>query len=377
MSTRAAETCGFARPDMTRSSNGTATDRALGVHQAETAVRRRPLRRIYSRTGREYGARCQASLASRGDRLTMEMPSPDANMAEPWLVLITRIGVGISRDEHYRHRLRVADLALARSLRAQTDMSFTWVLVRDARAPEWVDDEIERLTAGLSFDIWRRDPTADGLNPVDRRAVRAMMASRRTILSRCDDDDLLHRTYVARTRQELAERTPPSALTFIQGGYLFAGKVYPKRYPWFTAGLAVVPDERAQITPYLFNHPRFGAEMRRKGFEAREIRTSHPMWLRSVSASSDSAARRRLRPRWWHRPGPVEFGDFGATEESIEQLQHALAEAPVPRNPNPKQSRLGQKMELAKQIRALKAAAPRSEEEDDEIERLTKALYDL
>ena len=194
-----------------------------------------------------------------------------AHVTEPWLVLITRIGVGIRREAYYRHRVRVADLALARSLRAQTDRSFTWVLVRDIRAPEWVDGELERLAAGMSFDIWRRDPTVEGINPVDRPAVRAMLAARPTILARCDDDDLLHRTYIARARDELAGRTAPSALTFVRGGYLYGGKVYPKHYPWFSAGLAVLPDERAQITPYLFKHPRFGTDMRQKGFEAREV----------------------------------------------------------------------------------------------------------
>lgn len=296
---------------------------------------------------------------------------------EPWLVLITRIGVGISRDAYYRHRIRVAHLALAGSLRAQTDRSFTWVLVRDVRAPDWVDGEFERLAAGMSFAIWRRDPTVEGINPVDRRAARALIAERPTILGRCDDDDLLHRTYVARTRGALAGHTPPSALTFVRGGYLFDGNVYLKRYPWFTAGLAVLPDERAQITPYLFNHAFFGREMHRKGFEAREITTTDPMWLRTVSASSDSAARHRLRPRFWERPTPVDLADFGASAGSIAQLEDALAAVPLAPNPHPRRSRLAQKMELAQQIRALKSSAVRSDESDAEIERLTAALYDL
>ena len=118
-------------------------------------------------------------------------PCSGGIVTEPWLVLITRIGVGVSRDGYYRHRVRVAELALGRSLRAQTDKSFTWVLVRDVRAPAWVDGEFEGLATGLSFDIWRRDPTVEGINPVDRPAVRAMTASRPTILSRCDEDDLL------------------------------------------------------------------------------------------------------------------------------------------------------------------------------------------
>ena len=300
-----------------------------------------------------------------------------ANVTELWLVLITRIGVGISRDAYYRHRIGVAELALARSLRAQTDTSFTWVLVRDVRAPTWVDAEFEHLAAGMSFAIWERDPTVEGINPVDRRAARAMIAERPTILSRCDDDDLLHRTYVARTRQALAGHKPPSAVTFVKGGYLVDGKVYLKRYPWFTAGLAVLPDERAQITPYLFNHAFFGREMRRKGFEAQEIKTDHPMWLRTVSTTSDSAAQRRLRPRFWQRPTSVNLGDFGATEESIALLERTLASAPLPPNPRPRQSRLGQKMELAKEIRALRSSPERDSERDAEIERLTTALYDL
>jgi Putative rhamnosyl transferase len=299
-------------------------------------------------------------------------------MTEPWLVLITRIGIGISRDEYYRHRVRVAELALARSLHAQSDKSFTWVLVRDVRAPAWVDGAFEGLATGLSFDIWRRDPTVVGINPVDWPAVRAMAATRPTILSRCDDDDLLHRTYVARARQELAGRTPPCALTFVQGGNLIDGKVYPIRYPWITAGLAVLLDEKVWITPYFFNRIRFGVDMREKGFEALEISTPHLMWLRSVSASSDSAARRRIRPRWWKRPARIPFKDFGATQESIEQLGKALAEAPAPPSPRPPgRSRLAQKMELAQKIRALKAASIRSDEDDAEIERLTTELYDL
>ena len=295
----------------------------------------------------------------------------------PWLALITRIGIGISRDAYYHHRIRVAELALARSLRAQTDVSFTWVLVRDVRAPEWVDAELERLAAGLTFDIWRRDPTVEGINPVVRPAVRAMIAKRPTILGRCDDDDFLHRTYVARTRKELAGRTPPSALTFVRGGYLFENKVYPKRYPWFTAGLAVLPDDRSQITPYLFSHSRFGTKMRAKGFEAREITTPHLMWLRTISATSDSAASRRLRPRFWHRPVVTDLSDFGATEESVTLLQQTLATAPIAPNPDPRRSRLAQKMELAQRIRALRGSSGDPEADDAEIERLTRALYDL
>ena len=298
-------------------------------------------------------------------------------MTEPWFLLITRLGVGMSRDAFYRHRVRVAELALARSLRAQTDKSFTWVLVRDVRAPAWVDGELEGLATGLSFDIWRRDPTV-GLNPVDRAAVRAITGSRPAILGRCDDDDLLHRTYAARTRRELAGRSPPCALTFVRGGNLIDGKVHPIRYPWFSAGLAVLADRQATITPYGFNHTHFGVRMREQGFEAREVSTSHPMWLRSVSAGSDSAARRRIHPRWWQRPARLTFADFGATEQSIEQLRIALDEAPASPSPHaPGRSRLAQKMELAQKIRALKAASVRSDEDDAEIERMTTALYDL
>jgi hypothetical protein len=299
-------------------------------------------------------------------------------MTEPWLVLITRIGIGIRRDEYYRHRVGVAELALARSLHAQSDRSFTWVLVRDVRAPAWVDGAFEDLAAGLSFDIWRRDPTVVGINPVDWPVVRAMAAARPTILSRCDEDDLLHRTYVARTRQELAGRTPPCALTFVQGGNLIDGKVYPIRYPWVTAGLAVLLNEKVWITPYFFKHTRFGVDMRERGFEALEISTPRPMWLRSVSAGSDSAGRHRIRTRWWQRPARIAFADFGATQESIEQLRNALAEAPAAPSPSPPgRSRLVQKMELAQKIRAIRAASVRSDEDDAEIERLTTELYDL
>lgn len=300
-----------------------------------------------------------------------------ANVTEPWLVLITRIGVGISRDAYYRHRIRVAELALAGSLRAQTDTSFTWVLVRDVRAPTWVDDEFERLAKGMSFDIWRRDPTVEGINPVNRPAVRAMIAQRPTILSRCDDDDFLHRSYVGRARAELAGRKPPSAITFVQGGYLFGKDVYLKEYPWIGTGLAVLPDEQAQITPYRFKHTDFGTEMQRRGFEAREIRNTDPMWLRTVSAMSDSASRRHLRPRFWQRPATVEPAEFGATHESFALLAQTLATAPVSTNPQPGQSPLAQKRALAEEIRAIRKTPVLSAEDEAEIQRLTNALYDL
>ena len=298
-------------------------------------------------------------------------------MTEPWLVLITRIGVGISRDAYYRHRIRIAELALAGSLRAQTDTSFTWVLVRDVRAPTWVDGEFERLARGMSFDIWTRDPTVEGINPVNRPAVRAMLSKRPTILSRCDDDDFLHRSYVGRTRAELGGRTPPSAITFVQGGYLFGTKVYLKRYPWLAVGLAVLPDERAHITPYLFKHAAFGREMRSRGFEAREIENTDPMWLRTISVTSDSASRRNVRPRFWQRPATVEPREFGATEESIALLAQTLAAAPVSPNPQAGRSPLAQKMALAEQIRAIRKRPVQSGEDEAEIQRLTKALYDL
>jgi hypothetical protein len=310
-------------------------------------------------------------------------------VTEPSLLLITRLGLGMSRDEHYRHRVRVAGLALAGSLRAQTEKSFTWVLVIDVRAPPWVDGEIERLATGLSFDIWRRDPTVVGMNPVDRSAITAMTGSRPAILSRCDDDDLLHRTYVARTRQELAEQSPPYAITFVRGGNIVEGKVYPIRYPWISAGLAVLADGQATITAYQYNHNRFGERMRQQGFATREVSTPHPMWLRSISAASDSAAcRRRIRRRWWQRPATVVFTEFGATEESVEELRIALAEAPpLPvsgtagksrfSRKTAGKSRLARKMELAQRIRKLKAMKVRSDEDEAEIDRLTEALYDL
>ena len=73
----------------------------------------------------------------------------------------------------------------------------------------------------------------------------------------------------------------------------------------------------------------------------------------------------------------MDFADFGATQESVKQLERLFAEAPVSPNPRPRRSRLAQKMEFAKQIRALKTASIRSPENDAEIERLTNALYDL
>ena len=299
-------------------------------------------------------------------------------MTEPWVLLVTRLGLGIDRDRDYRHRVRVAELALAASLRAQTDTSFTWVLARDIQAPGWVDSEFEGMARGLSFDIWPIDPTTAGMFPVDRAVVRSMASSRPTILSRCDDDDLLHRTYMARTRRELAGRSPPCALTFGRGGNLIDGKVYPVDYPWTAAGLAVLTDEQAKITPYGFSHTRFPIRMRDQGFEALEIPTPYPMWLRSVSAFSDSAARRRIRPRWWQRPTKLDLADFGATSHSLQLLRSVLAEAPAgPIQPPPGRTRLQEKTELARKIRALKRAAIRTDEDEAEIERLTATLYDL
>jgi len=292
-------------------------------------------------------------------------------------VIITRFGLARLDEAFYREHLRLCSLTLAPSLRAQSSKKFIWAVAIDKRAPEWVDDAIRQLTPGIDVRIWRIDPLVDGLNPVDVEALERIARGDAVITSRVDDDDLLHRDFVRRTRSELKDATGVVYLTYGDGLIISRRTTEKRRSPWIGLGLSCLSSAPFEDQAYRYSHSRTGVEAARDGHEVREISTPEPMWIRTYRATSDSAEPYKGTRIRIGEATSVDPRLFGLSKLGLWRLRRALREAEAAPTRSgitrPKaQPRLFMKSEILRTIEALRMQEP---EPKETIEALAAALY--
>lgn len=237
------------------------------------------------------------------------------------ILIVTRLCIGYQRPDLFEYRLALLEATAARSMRAQTDRDFTWVISTDCRAPDWVFSRLEAL--GDNVVVFKRDPLASGLTPIGGEGVRSF-GDVKTAVVRLDDDDLLRRDFVAHLRAVGADLPLNSAITWENGFNLYQGGVEPATYAWSGQGTTTISTADHFFNPYTTNHLRLGEKAAARGGVA--LVAQERMWVRTWHAASDSTAARGIR---FERTGnDADLNDFGINDHQA--IYKILSNQPPP-----------------------------------------------
>jgi hypothetical protein len=234
------------------------------------------------------------------------------------IYIMTRIGIGVRAEAFYRKHLLLASLTVVPSLRVQSDKRFKWVVLIDKRAPLWVEDRIGSF--GIPHEVWRIDPLEESINP-NRTVTRWLKRhDARVYVARIDDDDLLHRDFVARALGALDGVDEPAVLTFPRGAYLYHDKVTLHDYPYIAIGLTTYAPDR-NFNCFSAQHNKFVEKI---GIQVKplELPTEGPMWIRTWRASSVSSTARGVVDTG--TPHQLRHAEFGLNRWTLWKLQRVL-----------------------------------------------------
>lgn len=294
-------------------------------------------------------------------------------------IIVTRLGVGVRNPEFYRVHLEYLKRSVARSLAAQTERNFTWAVVIDERAPEWVEPELAALNLP-QLVVWKIDPIRHGMNPAPRHRVKEIVSEGPVIVSRVDDDDFLHVEFVERAGRELGALGPLSAYTVQNGANLYPdGSTGSMRYAWFSAGLAILTTVEDFVSPYALAHNRADALIERRGGRVFVDEADRPGWVRSLHGDSDSGEAHGL-DRWSKTQIELPWADYGTTADEVRKLSEVLAQA----KPAPEMrmngfgkpySRLGLKSNILTEIKRIRQQEDDPERKAARINVLAQAFY--
>ena len=197
-------------------------------------------------------------------------------------------------------RLRIFEAFTVPSLRAQSDPDFTLMVVIGPDLPAPARDRLEALLAGIPQAVLSVQPPGP-----HREVMRAVMkaARRRPGLPcaqfRLDDDDAVHRDFVARLRGAVRRHGPAMgkarwwAVDFNHGWQAAPGPegiaAAELVRPWVSAGLGIVFAPGVDKAVLDFAHHRVWEHMPVLGL------TDPDMFLRGIDGHNDSDGAEALR----------------------------------------------------------------------------------
>lgn len=124
-------------------------------------------------------------------------------------VILTRYSVAFTlhqppADEDWlAYRWGLFRDACAASLARQSVRAFTWLVFFDARAPQWLRDEVAELAPGLFTPVWLDEPwSLTGI----QREVAAVTSAPYLITTRLDSDDGLAVRFVEDVQSRFAQQ---------------------------------------------------------------------------------------------------------------------------------------------------------------------------
>lgn len=287
-------------------------------------------------------------------------------MNEARLIIVTRLGIGISRPSFFRQHVEVMRVGLARSLAAQTERNFEWVVVADTQIDADSQAALERVLSAANGRLVLLDPVVTGrLAPIPKDVLDDANDGL-LVLSRIDDDDALHREFVARLHQTALDASGlPCSVAFADGLDVYpAERLYrPYHHPTIPVGLSVVSRGDKPVSPYGGNHTRQHERIEALGGTSIISRTEKPMWLYTRNVGSDSSEHRAGRlpkTRQLKRFDGVCEGTIqacGLDSNWATEVVHARRELPDPRPPvvgTKKLNRLQIKAEMLRYLRELR-----------------------
>ena len=303
------------------------------------------------------------------------------------LIIATRLGIGVDRPEFYEYRLRLLEKTLARSIAAQTDNEKAiWILVVDIRAPKNIEEEITRRVAPAKVHIIRKNPLNSGMSPISKNDVRPLFDAEDIIIARVDDDDLLHKDFVKRTRATFDGLVgTPYGLSFAEGidFQVSSMELAPKTYPWIGAGPSVRSKLENPVFPHNFNHTLMGEIITKRGGKA-HVEHGAPIWIRTWHINSDSSEARGIRAG---TALSIDFKweDFGTTQQDLYELQSFMKKQSnsAPSGGSSKYGRLtmksailGQARELRRKSKEIESGSQRKDI-NRKIDILLEAMYSV
>jgi len=227
-------------------------------------------------------------------------------------IIVTRLGIGIARQTFYRHHIAILKAGLYRSLAAQTDKDFEWVVICDRYISSENYESLEELVSSVRGRVLAFDPIkASRLMPTAKEIV-GLRDGRRVLMTRIDDDDIVAKTFVAEIKAAASAcQALPTVLALADGvEFEVALRSYRRYYhPSTPVGLSLLSDSKQVRNVYSGNHNMLHEIIKGIGGESKIIRTQKPMWVymrRPLSDSSEHRSRKasselKLVDEWFFR----------------------------------------------------------------------------
>lgn len=238
-------------------------------------------------------------------------------------IVLTRLGIGVCRPEFFDIHIEYMGRSSALSLSRQTEDKLHWVVATDILAPPDIEERIAALGVPRTH-VWRINPLISGMDPLDLRGLGKLAPDGEFILTRLDDDDLLHPDFARLTRQIFEGVGPLAAHSFSTGVNLLSdGRVQRQTYPWIGLGLSIRSGADCLMSPYSVKHTLIPKLIAERGGVALVTDTEEPQWVRSIHADSDSDFRWRDR-RKKAVSETMDLDAFGLGKENLHRLCQAL-----------------------------------------------------
>lgn len=205
----------------------------------------------------------------------------------------------MARPSYYSYHASIMRASLYRSLLAQTDKDFEWVVICDSRIDYANRLEVQDMVAGVGGRVLLFDPVAKGRLLPHAKEILGKLDDRKVIMSRIDDDDAIARDFVAELRREGSLATKvPCTISWSDGIELYVKEGLYRKFhnPHIALGLSVLSEGRAPVSPYAGNHRRIHQAMLEAGGENRIIDSEFPRWIYIRRPESDST---EVRPDVW------------------------------------------------------------------------------
>ena len=243
------------------------------------------------------------------------------------------MALGVADPRLFARRLALLQHGVYRSMCAQTNQSFRWVVITESHIDKRTRSAIETLFQGMpTFHLCMIDSFARREIKVNYSYLcdRYLGKTHHVILSSIDDDDSVSVDFVDRVQRHFEERdrelVNPAVLSFSKGLVLapMSNEYRSAVIPYLTCGLTMATPDTTKLHLSATAHFRMGEYIERMGGLSYVLLTKEPVWLKTALPESDSRYRSTKR-----KPTTTRLKIDTACDTRIER---ALRRFNLPRN---------------------------------------------
>jgi hypothetical protein len=302
-------------------------------------------------------------------------------------IVVTRLGIGVSRPSFYEKQLSLMEATMLPSLAAQTRRDFEWAIGVDALIDDASLKRLQEMIAPYPhFRVVKCNPIESLVLHPTLTELLGQDDGGRLLLSRADCDDALGVRFVEIVREH-AERFDGLAAFAFQSGTELAvsqGVLGPVTYKSLALGISMLSDGRNRHHIYAGNHTLIGDWIVDLGGTFVPIDLPGCHYLHVRRDDSDSHLNRRLRLRTTDpvavRDQDGRFGSYyqqvcaavGIPLTAFDAIRAVTPEAEQ-RLPFPKLPRIATKKRLLQLLGEARAA----NSDERTIQALVNAVYSL